>query len=218
MKICARCKIPKNLNEFYVSPKGKVFYICLTCSKERRKEWRKNNPEKYRAQRRRKRLKISYKITTTIYEKMLTDQNGKCAICGKTKNQTQSGKEIPFGIDHCHKTGQIRGLLCNKCNSAIGFFEDRIPYMELGIAYLRKYEQKNPPVITQEGSVDKPFKRLRDCLPHHSLLEKLYPSSPQPPMPMPLPVQGVVGTGARHGACTHESIQKEELVAELLAP
>lgn len=63
---------------------------------------------------RNKRLMSLYGITLEQYEQMLTAQNGVCAICGR----------IPTGrslhVDHNHKTGEVRGLLCHSCNFAIG--------------------------------------------------------------------------------------------------
>ena len=55
-------------------------------------------------------------------------QNGVCAICfGKTKK---------LHIDHCHKTKKVRGILCARCNLALGLFGDQIKYLENAISYL----------------------------------------------------------------------------------
>jgi len=72
----------------------------------------------------------TYGITTECYKEMLEKQGNGCEICGK------KGKKA-LAIDHNHKTGTVRGLLCNECNLSVGFFEkenaDKIPQ------YLSKY-------------------------------------------------------------------------------
>jgi formate dehydrogenase maturation protein FdhE len=58
-------------------------------------------------------------MTQTDYDNMLTAQNGVCAICG---NPPKSGKKLV--VDHNHKTGEVRGLLCTPCNTGIGLLKD----------------------------------------------------------------------------------------------
>lgn len=64
-------------------------------------------------------LKSAYGITDEQYVAMLEAQHGKCAIC---KGHQVEGRRMC--VDHCHKTGQIRGLLCDYCNRGLGFFRD----------------------------------------------------------------------------------------------
>ena len=74
------------------------------------------------------RIKNRYGITKLEFEKMEKKQNGVCAICfGKTKK---------LHIDHCHKTKKVRGILCARCNLALGLFGDQIKYLENAISYL----------------------------------------------------------------------------------
>lgn len=65
------------------------------------------------------------------FEQMAKDQEGLCAIC---KKEPQSKG---LNVDHCHKTGRVRALLCTKCNGGIGFFDESIELLEAAIAYLR---------------------------------------------------------------------------------
>jgi len=66
-----------------------------------------------------------YKISTSIFHSMLEYQDGRCAICGFDFSLTESAKKCDRPhIDHNHKTGNIRGLLCGKCNLALGLMED----------------------------------------------------------------------------------------------
>ena len=66
------------------------------------------------------------------YQLRLALQNGACAICGKKPNGS-------LCIDHCHLTGKVRGLLCHKCNSALGFYDDDPELAQAGADYLRAF-------------------------------------------------------------------------------
>jgi hypothetical protein len=50
---------------------------------------------------------------------------------------------MDLAVDHCHTTGKIRGLLCSKCNPALGAFNDNIEILNSAIKYLKEYETKN---------------------------------------------------------------------------
>jgi len=63
-----------------------------------------------------------YRITGEEYARLLESQGGKCAICGK--DNVKVGKSVRMGIDHNHKTGRVRGLLCYHCNQALGQIGD----------------------------------------------------------------------------------------------
>lgn len=65
---------------------------------------------------------------------MLTAQACGCKICGKQHDSSK--KRGRLYVDHCHLTGEVRGLLCGACNSAIGYFEDNTGLLEKAIAYL----------------------------------------------------------------------------------
>jgi hypothetical protein len=70
---------------------------------------------------------------------MAAQQNQGCAICG-CKCSTYSR----LSVDHCHTTGKVRGLLCQKCNSAIGYMEDNTDRLLSAVNYLRKAEGWEP--------------------------------------------------------------------------
>ncbi len=65
-------------------------------------------------------LKTKYGITLADYERMLSEQGGKCLICGIDRPRGNKS----WHVDHCHKSGKVRGLLCNYCNPRLGFYED----------------------------------------------------------------------------------------------
>ena|ERR1017187_305861 len=74
------------------------------------------------------------------YNLMIEAQRNRCAICDKPETRTQNGKTRNLSIDHCHKTGTVRGLLCFKCNLAIGQFGDDIEHLMASIKYLERYK------------------------------------------------------------------------------
>ena len=81
------------------------------------KQWRLDNPDKAAHYQ----LMNYYGITLDEYNTILEAQNYKCKICGKTAEEVASGKPIKrLAVDHCHETGEIRGILCANCNTGIG--------------------------------------------------------------------------------------------------
>jgi hypothetical protein len=82
---------------------------------------------------REKAMKHKYGITIKNYEDMVEAQNNKCAICSARGEEERNGKLV---VDHCHASGKIRGLLCNKCNLLLGHADDTIERLERAILYL----------------------------------------------------------------------------------
>lgn len=91
-------------------------------------EWYRANKERAAATQRRNKLKREYGLTLEQFEAMLTAQSGRCAICKVEMTEPH--------VDHDHKTGLIRGLLCMPCNSALGMFRDSTESLAAAIAYL----------------------------------------------------------------------------------
>lgn len=140
-KKCQRCKLDKSLQEFRRDRRRKdgLKYVCKTCDDLRYKEYRSQNPEAVRAARREQHLKHKYGITTTQYEEMLAEQQHKCAACGNEDVHNQLYKSLV--VDHCHKTGTVRGLLCHSCNTTLGASKEDATRLEACIRYLRNSEQ-----------------------------------------------------------------------------
>ena len=104
--------------------------------RERRRLRLQNDPhfrERKRARgrewQRRKRYDKVYRISLADYDAMRKRQNGACAICKR------SGQALC--VDHCHACGKVRGLLCGKCNSVLGFCHDSRAHLLAAAAYLR---------------------------------------------------------------------------------
>jgi hypothetical protein len=101
------------------------------------KEFYKNNPQKMRQYQLRRFFDL-YGITMEQYKVMYDNQEGKCPICGRHENELVKS----LCIDHDHKTGSIRDLLCVKCNVGLGWFDDDIERLSSAILYLKKHNQK----------------------------------------------------------------------------
>lgn len=78
-------------------------------------------------------IKKKYGITWDQYQSLLTSQNGLCAICNKGESPKRR-----LAIDHCHKTNRVRGLLCIKCNRALGYLCDDPAIVRSALEYLLK--------------------------------------------------------------------------------
>lgn len=70
------------------------------------------------------------------YERLLAAQGGRCAICGGT--EAKHGESTRLHIDHNHETGEVRGLLCNNCNRALGYFHDQWELLDIARLYLTR--------------------------------------------------------------------------------
>ena|SRR5208337_2750656 len=114
------CGIEKPIGEFSIlgRTKNSIPYYgrCKPCNTQRVKD---------------RRLLRVFNLTVGDYEKLLAYQGGVCAIC---KKPPAEGKRL--AVDHSHKTGLIRGLLCNTCNQIIGYFQDSTCGFENAIVYL----------------------------------------------------------------------------------
>jgi hypothetical protein len=100
------------------------------------KEWRKKNPDKAKNAD----LKRYYGITLEQYKLMSTNQYHCCAICGEKETSVDAkGAETFMPVDHCHKTGKIRALLCSACNKSLGGFKDDPVLLRKAAEYIEKH-------------------------------------------------------------------------------
>mgnify|MGYP001571359855 CR=1 FL=1 len=134
-KRCYACKVVQDVTNFYRS--NKLYYQkeCKSCTRIRKGKWHKTVQGKLSTAN--TKLKQRFGLSLEIYERMYATQAGKCLICGVTESYL--GHRL--AVDHCHITGQIRGLLCKACNIGIGVFNDNIQSLEAAIVYLRSYEK-----------------------------------------------------------------------------
>lgn len=111
-------KVKKQSKRHYAENKDRLL--------EDNKRYRQENPHRHVDAR----LKREYGISLGEYNLILTQQGGGCAICGKKPEKRT------LAVDHCHRTGKIRGLLCGKHNMALGLFDDDPELFKKAIAYL----------------------------------------------------------------------------------
>lgn len=112
--LCASC---------YVKSRQTPYKVIA--ARARANKWRQENPEKAWVLDREKHLRRHYGITLQQYEKLLAQQNGTCALCKKPETiVNRTGRKTSLlAVDHCHKSGKVRGLLCFRCNTAVGVIE-----------------------------------------------------------------------------------------------
>jgi len=122
---CRKC----GADNWYFYPNGKR--QCRTCASARRKE--RLVPGSQRAVQ----LKRNYGITLEEYGNMLRAQGGRCAIC---RSRKAGGKGRWMFVDHNHKTGKVRKLLCLRCNAMLGSADDSPERLEKAAAYLRDHQ------------------------------------------------------------------------------
>ena len=147
-KICSKCGKKFSIENFGIRRTKSGTYLrswCKSCENLQSISYAKRNPQKIKYWNKKGGLKRSFGITIEVYNSMFNSQNGKCAICG---NPNQS-KMRSLTVDHDHKTGKIRMLLCDMCNKGLGFFGDDIELMEKAIEYL-KYHRNNEKTLKGE--------------------------------------------------------------------
>jgi len=143
-KVCGSCKEEKFLFDFSKSVRHRLGRSsrCKEClNSQRRQALRKRGLKRplgvskepnYRREKRRSR---SYGLSSISFKTMYDAQNGKCGIC--FNNMEFLAKTTC--VDHDHDNGNIRGILCMKCNLGLGHFEDNIEKMKSAIEYIKKH-------------------------------------------------------------------------------
>lgn len=143
-KVCNGCGLEKPRDEFYADKRSKtsgLFSKCKKCTNSREKADREAlNPNQKLIRLERKRsaqFKCRYGINQIGYDRMIAEQNGRCAICGSEPSR-HSKRTQKLYIDHDHETGHVRGLICRRCNAALGVFGDNIEGVMNVLDYLSR--------------------------------------------------------------------------------
>jgi hypothetical protein len=153
MKFCKKCSTNKSFESFYKSSRNKDGYrfVCKTCENEYNRKYDKTyypkNQENILKKKRswysknkvtvkNRMLKKSYNIELHEYENLSNKQNNCCAIC----EVHQSNLTKSLAVDHDHKTGKIRGLLCGNCNTALGLLKENVELYQKSIIYIESYK------------------------------------------------------------------------------
>lgn len=141
-KKCTKCKEIKDLTSFKSRKRNdKVTYLskCKECYSEYDQQWATLNVKKVRHNR----LMSNHNMTFEQYQTMLIQQRHVCQICKQPEiRKSHNGVLRSLSVDHCHKTGKIRGLLCDACNTAIGLLQDSVDNALALTEYLKMNESK----------------------------------------------------------------------------
>jgi hypothetical protein len=134
-KQCRKCLLWLEVSNFWKDRRSTLGYqvYCKECSKQYKKSI--TTPLQKKAHD----LWGKYKIRLHTYKALLENQNYKCKLCEKDLDM---GNSYKVHLDHCHKTNEIRGILCNSCNLFLGLGEDSIEKFEKAINYLKSARMK----------------------------------------------------------------------------
>lgn len=144
------CKVEKELDNFHRNKASKDGHTtrCKECAKAYNLQWQAANPEKakyaWRTAEAKSRDNLrsrarKYGLTKEELESLIESANGVCEICKRVPDRW-------LVVDHCHNTEIVRGMLCERCNQALGLLADNTEYMYSAIEYITKHqpkEQKN---------------------------------------------------------------------------
>lgn len=154
MKTCSKCEARKFVTEFYRRGDGTLRSQCKECeraanrarysdsppeAKERAKKWREDNPDRVKDYKKKNRRRYHYAdlirkygVSESAFKAMMKAQDGCCDICfDKFHWETNAPN-----VDHDHRGGAVRGLLCRRCNSVLGLVKDNPEMLRVAAAYL----------------------------------------------------------------------------------
>lgn len=129
--ICVGCKQSLAIDEFSKANIKYKYPRCRPCASKMNHSLASRRQEN--------RFFRKYGITYETYEKMSKNQGNLCAICNNPQIIKHIVRNENLCLDHCHKSGKIRGLLCASCNIGIGHFKDNPEYLIAAAEYLKKH-------------------------------------------------------------------------------
>lgn len=135
-KVCVMCGVEKPLEEFYKNSRSRdgKQRECKTCNNVKTAQWRAKNPERNKQMQRDYKRSQKYGLTPDQYREMWQRAEGRCEICRRPLEQRKGG----VAVDHCHASGQVRGLLCSTCNQGLGFFADSPDLLTKAAMYIQR--------------------------------------------------------------------------------
>lgn len=141
-KLCTKCRETKPHSMFSLSRRAtetcNAVYRsrCKKCQATDALKWFRDNPGRTAANARKHHLR-AYGMSERDYTDLLKSQGGGCAICGtSSSDKRKNGKAMRMPVDHDHITGLARGILCNRCNRAIGLLDDNPILLRKAMRYL----------------------------------------------------------------------------------
>lgn len=135
MKKCSKCGVTKPLTSFHANKRAKdgKQSCCAECNTARVKAWQAANPERFKASWDTSEVKMrqrarKYGLTADELRALIAEHDNICALCSRVG---------PLVVDHNHKTGKVRGMLCQTCNKALGMLGDDVEGLERALVYVR---------------------------------------------------------------------------------
>lgn len=134
---CYSCRLVKPASEFNKNRfnRGGLRYSCKECDIQSRKKYKDKNGLRLAHLR----LKRLYGISLDHFIFLREKQSNRCAICDSTGNDNERTLKTSLVVDHCHKTGLVRALLCHQCNQALGLLRESQRIMESAINYIKEF-------------------------------------------------------------------------------
>lgn len=136
---CTKCGVTRPVDDFYTQSSdpdsplfGRRLNRCKECMKLAAGKRRRESQDRIREIRFEYNLRINFRMTPFQYHALLAAQGGGCAICGTDREP--NGRRL--SVDHDHRTGVVRGVLCARCNVALGMFGNSIRTMARAAKYL----------------------------------------------------------------------------------
>lgn len=146
---CSQCRECKNIYSKQYGEDNKILRLAKAkkryaanpeINKKKSSDWKntkRKDPIAWKAYVKNHELYNTFGITLDQYNQMFDNQNGCCQIC----SEHQIKFKRALSVDHNHDTGEVRGLLCSRCNTGIGQLRDSIELLEKAIVYLKKYDK-----------------------------------------------------------------------------
>lgn len=156
---CPRCKDRKPASAYTRNKRTRdgLSCYCKPCTADYGREWLKHNPtakaarraavdayhkrhpDRVFTRRRKDMLLRKYGMSVSDYATMFETQRGLCVICSKPETSKYRKRLRRLAVDHDHRTGRVRGLLCHMCNFCIGHANDDIATLEAMVRYLKRH-------------------------------------------------------------------------------
>jgi len=146
LKICVHCSEEKPFDDFHKNARNKKDgrqSSCKPCNNDRVRKWQSENPDKFESNWKKqaqapdyhhRRRARKYGLTVQQLDELLEDAGGVCMICSQPAH-------MYLVVDHCHTSGVVRGILCEKCNQGLGMFKDNPEYLQNAITYLAQFSK-----------------------------------------------------------------------------
>ena len=141
---CAKCETEKAATDFFIQAdrKSGISRLCVECAREKDRNRYRSDLQKRREQAKWGAVKKKFGLTREQWMEKYKSQNGLCSICSEVMANHPTLRREKRGacVDHNHRNGKVRDLLCNRCNQGLGLFRDNAVFLESAAAYLRRHE------------------------------------------------------------------------------